>query len=100
MLHGAAAEFDSRKPIMFVFPTATRRVAPATLSRAIDHLFNDNHFADEPRVPTLDVAESDTAYTLSFDLPGLAKEQLKVTVQGRRVSIEAQTATTAETQRR
>ena len=81
---------------MFVFPTATRRVAPVTLSRAIDHLFNDRALADEPRVPALDVAESDTAYTLSFDLPGLSKEQLKVTVQGRRVSIETTAAAVNE----
>jgi HSP20 family protein len=86
-------------PIMFVFPSSiasTRRVAPVTLSRAIDHLFNDRYLADEPRVPALDVAESDTAYTLSFDLPGLSKDQLKVTVQGRRVSIEASTSANAE----
>jgi HSP20 family protein len=81
---------------MFVFPTATRRVAPATLSRAIDHLFNDRYPADEARVPALDVAESDAAYTLLFDLPGLTKDQLKVTVQGRRVSIEAGPAASAE----
>lgn len=77
---------------MFVFPTATRRVAPVALSRAIDHLFNERALADEPRVPALDVTESDTAYTLSFDLPGLSKDQLKVTVQGRRVSIETTAA--------
>lgn len=81
---------------MFVFPTATRRVAPVALSRAIDHLFNERALADEPRVPALDVTESDTAYTLSFDLPGLSKEQLKVTVQGRRVSIETTTAAAAK----
>lgn len=81
---------------MFVFPTATRRVAPATLSRAIDHLFNDRALADEPRVPALDVAESDIAYTLSFDLPGLSKDQLKVTVQGRRVSIETNAPAASE----
>ncbi len=77
---------------MFVFPTATRRVAPVSLSRAIDHLFNDHALADEPRVPALDVTESDAAYKLSFDLPGLSKDQLKVTVQGRRVSLEAHAA--------
>ncbi len=82
---------------MFVFPTATHRVAPVTLSRAIDHLFNDRALADEPRVPALDVTESDTAYTLSFDLPGLSKDQLKVTVQGRRVSLEASAAAANET---
>ncbi|HET7865484.1 MAG TPA: Hsp20/alpha crystallin family protein [Burkholderiaceae bacterium] len=83
---------------MFLFPApiaSTRRVTP-TLSRAIDHLLNDGYPASEQRVPALDVVESDTAYTLSFDLPGLTKEQLKVTVQGRRVSIEAGTASTAE----
>jgi len=87
---------------MFVFPTsipATRRASPATLSRAIDHLFNDRHVNDapeQPRVPALDVTESDAAYTLSFDLPGLTKEQLNVTVQGRRVSVEAGAPTQAE----
>ena len=83
---------------MFLFPApiaSTRRVTP-TLSRAIDHLFNDGYLANDPRVPALDVVESDTAYTLSFDLPGLSKDQLKVTVQGRRVSIEAGTAAPAE----
>jgi HSP20 family protein len=77
---------------MFVFPSsiaATRRVAPVSLSRAIDHLFNERYASEESRVPALDVAENDTSYMLSFDLPGLTKEQLKVTVQGRRVSIEA-----------
>jgi HSP20 family protein len=81
---------------MFVFPTATRRVAPVALSRAIDHLFNERALADEPRVPALDVTESDTAYTLSYDLPGLSKDQLKVTVQGRRVTIEANAAAANE----
>jgi HSP20 family protein len=81
---------------MFVFPTANRRVAPVALSRAIDHLFNERALADEPRVPALDVTESDTAYTLSYDLPGLSKDQLKVTVQGRRVTIEANAAAANE----
>lgn len=80
---------------MFVFPTAiaaSRHAAPANLSRAIDHLFNTRYPTEpsaEPRVPALDVVESDTAYTLTLDLPGLSKDQLKVTVQARRVSIEA-----------
>ncbi len=81
---------------MFVFPTAHRRVAPVALSRAIDHLFNERALADEPRVPALDVTESDTAYTLSYDLPGLSKDQLKVTVQGRRVTIETNAAAANE----
>jgi HSP20 family protein len=81
---------------MFAFPITSHRVAPASLSRAIDQLFNDRYPADETRVPALDVVESDTAYTLSFDLPGLSKDQLKVTVQGRRVNIEATAAAATE----
>ncbi|MBC7957847.1 MAG: Hsp20/alpha crystallin family protein [Cytophagales bacterium] len=82
---------------MFAFPITSHRVAPASLSRAIDQLFNDRYPTDETRVPALDVVESDTAYTLSFDLPGLTKDQLKVTVQGRRVSIETNATVAANT---
>jgi HSP20 family protein len=87
---------------MFVFPTSiasTRRASPVLLSRAIDHLFNDRYANDapeQPRVPSLDVTESDTSYTLLFDLPGFTREQLNVTVQGRRVSVEASVPAQAE----
>jgi len=86
---------------MFVFPTplAARPLASTHLSRAIDHLFNDRYGVDssqEPRVPALDVVESDTAYTLTLDLPGLSKDQVKVTIQSRRVSIEAGAAKTPD----
>ena len=86
---------------MFVFPStlSTRRVAPSTLSSAIDHLLNDYdsaRSANAPRVPTLDVVESDGAYTLTLDLPGLGKDQVKVTLQARRVSIEAGAAEAAQ----
>jgi HSP20 family protein len=43
----------------------------------------------EAKVPAMDVSETDTAYDLSFDLPGIVKEQVKVTIDGRRVSVEA-----------
>lgn len=80
---------------MFVFPTAratSRHAASATLSRALEHLLNDGYPtapSAEPRLPALDVLESDTAYTLTLDMPGLTRDQVKATVQARRVSIEA-----------
>jgi HSP20 family protein len=43
-----------------------------------------------PRSPALDVAESDQAYTVTLDLPGVAKSDVKVSIEGRRVQIEAQ----------
>ena len=48
------------------------------------------------RSPAVDVAESDTAYTVTLDLPGIAKEDVKVSIDGRRVDIEAQAAKSDE----
>src|SRR5690349_22991051 len=45
------------------------------------------------RTPALDVSETDTHYLLAFDVPGVARDQLKVTAEGRRVTIETLDAT-------
>jgi HSP20 family protein len=41
------------------------------------------------------VSESEAAYSLSFDLPGIVKEQVKVSIDGRKVSVEAAPAEAA-----
>jgi HSP20 family protein len=83
---------------MFVLPlsrSAHRSVSPQ-FSRVIDRLF-DESFDQSPRsaatstparTPALDVSETDTAYNVVFDVPGVTREQLRVSVEGRRVSIE------------
>lgn len=73
----------------------------AELARSFDRLFDDSFERflapsaqtgnGAVRTPALDVAESDRAYTVRLDLPGVAKEDVKVAIDGRRVSIEAQT---------
>ena len=83
---------------MFLVPM-TR--SASELARSFDRLFDDSFerfFAPaaqggngNTRSPALDVAESDRAYTVKLDLPGVAKEDVKVAIDGRRVSIEAQT---------
>jgi HSP20 family protein len=77
-------------------------IAPQ-LSRAVDRLFDesfDRYFGGTARgaarTPALDVSESDTAYTVVFDVPGVTREQLKVSVEGRRVSIETADIAAAE----
>ena len=81
---------------MFLVPM-TRN---SELARSFDRLFDDSFerfFAPaaqangNTRSPALDVAESDRAYTVKLDLPGVAKEDVKVSIDGRRISIEAQT---------
>ena len=82
---------------MFLVPV-TR--SASDLARSFDRLFDDGFerfFAPAAqtgtgaRIPALDVSESERAYTVRLDLPGVAKEDVKVAIEGRRVSIEAQT---------
>ena len=86
---------------MFVLSRPAYR-APQ-FSRVVDRLFDesfDRYFGGaaqgSARTPALDVSESDTAYTVVFDVPGVTREQLKVSVEGRRVSIETADTAAAE----
>jgi len=91
---------------MFLVPVS--RNAPE-FARSLDRLFDDTferYFgtrqqeggdaAAAQRVPALDVAESDKAYTVTAELPGVTKEDVKVSIDGRRVTIQAQTSKTQE----
>ncbi len=89
---------------MFVLPlsrAASRSAAPH-FSRAVDRLFDESFdrcfggAAAGARTPALDVSETDTAYIVAFDVPGVTREQLKVSVEGRRVSLETVDAARAE----
>lgn len=42
------------------------------------------------RNPALDVAETDRAYTVKLEMPGVAKEDVKISVEGRQVTVQAQ----------
>lgn len=44
--------------------------------------------ADAVRTPALDVSEDDCGYLVTVDMPGVAKEAVKVRVDGRRVHIQ------------
>lgn len=77
---------------MFVVPM-TRH---SQLARRFDRLFDDSFerfcapsTQGHQRSPALDVVEADRSYTVRLDLPGVAKEDVKVAIDGRRVSIEA-----------
>jgi len=82
---------------MFVTVPVQRRVVRTALPRAFTQFVANTleTTAQQPRLPALDVLESDTAYTLVFDLPGVGREQLKVSVEGRRVVVETEEAASA-----
>ena len=91
---------------MFVLPIArpAHRVASPQFSRFIDRLFDESFARAAPaasahatatRTPALDVSETDAGYSVSFEVPGVTREQLKVSVEGRRVSLDTVDETTA-----
>ncbi len=81
---------------MFLIPT-NRQLSE--LTRSFDRMFDEpfeSFFApvqrpEGPRSPALDVSESGEAFTVKLDLPGVKKEDVKVSIDGRRVSVEAKT---------
>jgi len=48
------------------------------------------------RRPALDVAESERQYTVTLDLPGVAKNDVKVAIDGKHVSVAAQASAQSE----
>jgi HSP20 family protein len=83
---------------MFVLPLSRPAAARSSVphfSRVVDRLFDESidrcfgAAAAGTRAPALDVSETDTAYIVAFDVPGVGRDQLKVSVEGRRVSIES-----------
>jgi HSP20 family protein len=88
---------------MFVYPlsrashVAVQRAASARdFSRAIERLFDEStdrlfggaKAGSAARTPALDVHETDTAYVVTLDVPGATRDQLKVTIEGRRLRVE------------
>ncbi|MCV2368977.1 Hsp20/alpha crystallin family protein [Roseateles oligotrophus] len=72
---------------MFVIPVSRHS---AEFTRQIERLLaKPERDAVALRTPPLDVSETDQAYILQLDLPGITKEAVKITIEGRRVSIDA-----------
>src|SRR5204862_516785 len=81
---------------MFIVPVSRRA---AVRARHFDRLFDDafGHIFAQPaadtapvRRPAIDVAESDSAYVVTLDVPGVSREDVKVSIDGRTVSIVAE----------
>jgi HSP20 family protein len=79
---------------MFLVPV-TR--SSSDLARSFDRLFDDNfdrlfgNGSTALRSPSLDVTETESGYKVVIDLPGVAKEDVKITIEGRQVSVSAAT---------
>ncbi|MEO5689527.1 MAG: Hsp20/alpha crystallin family protein [Burkholderiaceae bacterium] len=81
---------------MFIVPVSRRSAARAhhfdrLLDTAFDQLFVQPAANSAPvRRPAIDVSESDRGYIVTLDVPGVTREDVKVSIDGRSVSIVAE----------
>src|ERR1019366_10800819 len=86
-----AAALASRARVVPAFGPALDRL----FDESLDRLFGGAKAGVEARTPSMDVSESDASYTIVLDVPGSTRDQLKVSVVGRRVTLT--TAAASET---
>jgi HSP20 family protein len=84
---------------MFIVPVSRHAAARARhfdrlFDGALDQLFVQPSDAAPVRRPAIDVAESDAGYVVTLDVPGVTREDVKVSIDGRRVSIVAEARAT------
>jgi HSP20 family protein len=78
---------------MFYSPAMVRRAA---FNHAVNNAFTNQLTgqltganASAAGKPSFDLAQDDTSYTFSFDVPGMAKEQLTIGIEGNVVRLES-----------
>jgi HSP20 family molecular chaperone IbpA len=74
---------------MFFAPVVrTRAMSPANRSfdRSFERFVNDNFFSNAG--PVCNVEQDDKAWTLSMDVPGIAREDLAISIEGAIVRME------------
>ena len=87
---------------MFIVPFSRRAAVRARhfdrlLDTAFDQLFAQPAADSAPvRQPAIDVSESDLGYVVTLDVPGVTREDVKVSIDGRRVSIVAEARSAAD----
>jgi HSP20 family protein len=86
---------------MYLVPVSrhSARAFDRVFDEAFEHFFRNgsNTPAPNARTPALDVAENDGAYTVSVEMPGVAKDDIKVAIDGRRVDVSAESKKESET---
>ncbi len=84
---------------MYLVPlTHESRQLSRLFDDTLDRVFGTAPAAEGRRVrsPALDVAESDAGYTVKLEVPGVTKEDVKISVEGRQVNVQAQSQQSEE----
>jgi len=71
-----------------LFAPVMRRGAFVPTLRSFNRLFDEAVQASTAQTKSCRIEQDDKAYTLSFDLPGIAKEQLSIGIEANVVRLE------------
>ena len=77
---------------MFIVPvTRESRQLSRLFDDTLERFFGATNGPDTTtaRSPVLDVTETERGYVVTLEVPGVAKEDVKVSIEGRQVSIQA-----------
>ena len=89
---------------MFVVPmTRHANHFNRSMNRLLDEQFFDrlaatscrSEVSTAARTPALDVTETESSYNVRLDMPGVAKDAVKITIEGKRVTVSASAADSA-----
>jgi HSP20 family protein len=72
-----------------LFAPVIRRAAFAPTMRSLDRFFDEALQAPAARTSSSRIEQDEKTYTLSFDMPGIAKEQLSIGIEGNVVRLES-----------
>jgi HSP20 family protein len=78
---------------MFLVPFSPASRTAHDFARSLGRFFDDGLERGAEvaqRSPALDVAETEAGYSVNLDLPGVTKEDVKIAIDGRRISVSAQ----------
>lgn len=89
---------------MFIVPITRHN---SQLGRSVERLFDAQFFdrlqtpacrteSTPARAPAIDVLETEAGYTVQLDMPGVAKDAVKITIEGKRVTVSAEAAAGTE----
>jgi HSP20 family protein len=80
--------FQDKELSMFFAPVVRTRAFPAFRSydRSFERFVNDAFFTNAPR--GFNVEQDDKAWTVTLDVPGIARDDLSVSIEGSIVRIE------------
>ncbi len=73
------------------YPTLQARAFDGSFERLVGNLLDN-----APQAPRMNVVESDSAYRVEAELPGVSREEIKISVDKKRVSIEAESTVANE----